>query len=90
MGQDRAEINRDEFLLMFPGLSDDESPAQTVSMLGEAIAAPICVSGKLVVVGASIGFSVSTGTEDFDEMVERADAMSYEVKRLRRNPVARV
>lgn len=81
-----ARLSGDEFTVLLEG-AVDEAEAETLGeWLREEISRPMRVGGKLLEVTSSIGVAMgSGGVTDPKEMLRRADAALYEVKRAGRN-----
>ena len=85
-----ARWGGDEFLVLLHPLANEHSALGAVQRILTAIAEPISVGGHTVSVTASIGVSFWTSDSQVEpsEMVRRADAAMYEVKRTRANDFA--
>ncbi|MDY0744141.1 diguanylate cyclase [Paucibacter sp. R3-3] len=74
----------DEFVVLFPGLDDTGRLEEIRTRLRQAIGEPILLDSTPVKVGASIGYASTNGDKTFDQLIELADAMSYEEKKVRK------
>ena len=85
-----ARWGGDEFLVLLHPLASEHSALGAVQRILTAIAEPITDRGHTVNVTASIGVSFWTSDSQVEpgEMVRRADAAMYEVKRTRVNDFA--
>ena len=79
----------DEFLVLLEQLDDEASALEVVRRLESAVAAPIAHLGEDVAVTASVGVVFHRPDDEIDgeELVRRADAAMYEVKRSGRSDV---
>ncbi len=77
-----ARVGGDEFVLVFPGLSDTEVLAGIATRLVERLRMPISYGGQHCLISASIGIAVSTGDDDPtpDRVLSEADAALYASK----------
>ena len=78
-----ARWGGDEFLVLLHPLSDEHSALGVVRRILAAVAAPITDRGRTLKVSASVGLSfwASDAPAEADELVRRADAAMYQVKR---------
>ncbi len=85
-----ARWGGDEFLVLLHPLANEHSALGAVQRILTAISEPITDRGHTVSVTASIGVSFWTSDSQVEpgEMVRRADAAMYEVKRTRANDYA--
>ncbi len=81
-----GRLGGDEFVVVLPGLAGEAELAELVGRLETSLRGPIEVDGRTVRVGASIGSAlVGPGTcATGSELLARADAAMYRVKRGRR------
>jgi diguanylate cyclase (GGDEF)-like protein/PAS domain S-box-containing protein len=83
-----ARLGGDEFTVLLGSCRDLEQITFIANRLQAAIAEPLLVAGRELVVSASVGVSVaSTGQESPDELMRWADAAMYRAKDLGRNRV---
>jgi diguanylate cyclase (GGDEF)-like protein/PAS domain S-box-containing protein len=83
-GDVAARFAGDEFVLICPGLSDEDG-AQALAARAEALVnAPIPVGGTTVRVGASIGIATAGPADDPGDLLGAADAAMYRTKRDRK------
>jgi diguanylate cyclase (GGDEF)-like protein/PAS domain S-box-containing protein len=75
-----ARLGSDEFVVLCPSASDLEAIKVVALRILEALARPFVVAGTEVVVGASIGVSVGTGSETPLELLRSADTAMYRAK----------
>jgi diguanylate cyclase (GGDEF)-like protein/PAS domain S-box-containing protein len=78
-----ARFGGDEFAILLEDLEGPQIAADTAERVLEALAAPLSVEHKQLVVRASLGISVVEGdtTGDADELIRNADAAMYIAKR---------
>jgi diguanylate cyclase (GGDEF)-like protein len=78
-----ARWGGDEFVVLLHPLSDEHSALGVVRRILAAVAAPITDLGHTLKVTASVGLSfwTSDAPAEADELVRRADAAMYQVKR---------
>lgn len=75
-----ARLGGDEFALVLPDADDDEA-ARVARRLRNAVARPLTVDGREIVMGVSIGLARETGHEtDGATLMRRADAAMYRAK----------
>lgn len=81
-----ARIGGDEFIIVLPGVSDQGEAARIANLVGAAIARPIEINGKPLVVGASLGISLCPiDGDDADTLLKIADESMYKVKLTHRS-----
>jgi len=61
---------------------DDRWLWQTAYLLADALAAPVDVAGRGVVVTASVGLAPVRGAADLDDVLYRADAATHQAKTM--------
>lgn len=76
-----ARLGGDEFLVVAPGLTSTAEAEELVSRLTAVVARPVRLSVGLVDVGASIGYALAGTRAEVDDLLSRADAAMYAVKR---------
>ena len=84
-GDVAGRLGGDEFLVVWPEVSDEGAAQELGRRLSEVLHAPIRVGGEELEVSASIGLAwVPAGSDaDADALVAQADANMYRVKRTR-------
>ncbi|MCU7725015.1 GGDEF domain-containing protein [Actinoplanes sp. KI2] len=85
-----ARLGGDEFAVLMPGVTDRAEAEEVGARLAVGLAEPFTISGRRVVIGASVGVAVRAPDDlDLDAVVRRADAQMYAVKSTRpgRRPV---
>ena len=81
-----ARIGGDEFVLICPDMSDEESAATLSQRLIEAINLPIDIGAAHVRIGVSIGIAFCTEQVTWaEEMIRQADQAMYTAKKSGRN-----
>jgi diguanylate cyclase (GGDEF)-like protein len=82
-GDTPARLGGDEFAVLLEGPVDEHSVAGVVERIREQLAVPVDLgSGRIAVVGASIGVAVcDAATTDADGLIRRADVAMYTAKR---------
>ena len=85
-----ARWGGDEFLVLLERLPDEATALQVVQRIRESLARPVTTGDRQVSVTASMGVSLITTEDRCDaaEIIRRADAAMYEVKRSGRNGYA--
>ncbi|HSL59829.1 MAG TPA: diguanylate cyclase [Acidimicrobiales bacterium] len=79
-----ARVGGDEFVVLLDGVADDAEARQLAERLGASVTeTPMALGGRHVAVSASIGVTVAGAGTDADDVIERADAAMYDVKRRR-------
>lgn len=75
----------DEFVFIFPQITNRESAEQVADKLLEAVAKPMDINGETMRMGASIGIAIypEDGTE-FKELLDVSDSRMFFQKRLKR------
>jgi diguanylate cyclase (GGDEF)-like protein len=78
-----ARLGGDEFvgLLDWP-TTDDRWLRQSACLLADALAAPLDVAGRGVVVTVSVGLAPVPAAADLDDVLDRADAAMYQAKTM--------
>jgi diguanylate cyclase (GGDEF)-like protein len=78
-----ARLGGDEFvgLLDWP-TTDDRWLWQSACQLADALAAPVDVAGRGVLVTASVGLAPVPAGTDLDDVLDRADAAMYQAKAM--------
>jgi diguanylate cyclase (GGDEF)-like protein len=78
-----ARLGGDEFvgLLDWP-TTDDRWLRQSACLLADALAVPVDVAGRGVVVTASVGLAPVPAAADLDDVLDRADAAMYQAKTM--------
>jgi diguanylate cyclase (GGDEF)-like protein len=87
-GDTVARMGGDEFAVLVEPIADAGAVEATAHRLLETIGEPIDVLGTRVHVGASVGYTVRTGSEDVTDMLQRADMAMYSVKESGKQGVA--
>jgi diguanylate cyclase (GGDEF)-like protein len=81
-----ARIGGDEFIVLFPELSDPQIAERTALNMVKTLAVPISFKGHEMPVSVSIGVCAASGTElDADILLKNADAALYRAKDRGRN-----
>lgn len=77
-----ARVGGDEFVVVFPGLTDPATLTRIANRFVERLSEPVYYSGKLCRISASIGISVSTAYDKptSDMILNDADAALYASK----------
>ena len=70
----------DEFLVVIPGAEGVHEVELVAERVADAIAAPLAVAGHNVVMTASIGVAMSTGTSTPESLLRDADSAVYRAK----------
>jgi diguanylate cyclase (GGDEF)-like protein len=78
-----ARLGGDEFAVLCPGL-DPAAARELVKRLCRVVSEPIPGDGPVLQVGASIGVATAAGCAHGDDLLSRADAAMFEIKRERR------
>ena len=77
-----ARIGGDEFVVLQPGLRHRREAEILARRIVHTLGAPYDLAGETVSVGLSLGFACAPSrTADLDDLIRRADAASYAVKR---------
>lgn len=78
-----ARVGGDEFVVVFPNLSDTVQLMRIAERIITSVTEPIAFEGRDCRISASIGVTVSTlyETPDADRMLSDADSALYDVKR---------
>ena len=77
-----ARLGGDEFVLI---LNDLDEPGQAVAVadrICEAVAAPFSIGGSVVALATSIGIAYAQPDDSADSLLNTADRVMYEAKRL--------
>ncbi|SES42631.1 diguanylate cyclase (GGDEF) domain-containing protein [Rhizobium sp. NFR03] len=83
VGGTAARIGGDEFVVLFPGASDESSLVAAAEDLIARIANPLMVGGKHIIASVSIGIS-TTRQGSLENLPVHADMALYEAKRAGR------
>jgi len=83
-----ARIGGDEFLVLLDPVVSTTVASDLAERIRSAIHQPVELPTAIVNISASIGVSVSRGTDDMSDGLNRADAAAYQVKRDGGNGVA--
>jgi diguanylate cyclase (GGDEF)-like protein len=85
-----ARWGGDEFLVLLERLADEESGVAIAQRITTELAAPLRRFGRDLTVTASVGlaFRHAEDTDEFGELIKRADASMYRVKQGGRNAYA--
>ena len=85
-----ARWGGDEFVVLLRDLDGEGEVLHVLERLRAAVAEPIPYAGHQLQVTASVGVALLDAGEeaDFDDLVRRADAAMYQVKRAGRNAIA--
>lgn len=85
-----ARVGGDEFVAVLRKISDDDGLAGVRTKLMQRFDEPVCVGGREVYVGASIGFALyPEDGERPDELLRNADVAMYDAKAKGRNRTSR-
>lgn len=78
-----ARSGGDEFILLLPGLAEDDRLLRLGERIVDSIEQPVKIEGVCCHVSASIGFAISSHdeTETLSDMIAQADAALYAAKR---------
>jgi diguanylate cyclase (GGDEF)-like protein len=77
-----ARTGGDEFVVLQPGIRNAEEAEALARRIVHALSAPYHLGGETVSVGLSLGFACAPlRAANLDDLVRRADAASYAVKR---------
>ena len=83
-GDTVARLGGDEFAVLVEDVGGEDDIARIAERLQGAFAAPFCVRGRSLAVGASIGRAVwPADVGEVDALLRHADAAMYEAKRAR-------
>ena len=74
----------DEFCVLLPAPSDDDTARRRAHDIGVAMARPYDVATGPISLGASVGWAASLPTDRPADLLERADLAMYDAKRGRR------
>ncbi len=83
-----ARVGGDEFVVLCPGLDDEESVARVADRLSAVLTDPVDLPGARVVVSASIGVVHTSGRVEPTELLQDADLAMYDAKQRGRSRVA--
>ena len=87
-GATAARFGGDEFVVVWPGVSDEATAVAIAARLGEAVATPIEVNGSQLLLTASVGVVVADGgTASASGLLRDADAAMYLAKERGRDRV---
>ena len=78
-----ARVGGDEFVVILSDLARDETIEAVAARIEDAVSEPYQVGPDIIRVGASVGIAYGSPGDDLREIVARADAAMYEVKRAR-------
>jgi diguanylate cyclase (GGDEF)-like protein/PAS domain S-box-containing protein len=77
-----ARMGGDEFVVVSPGIADEEDARTIAARIGATLAAPYDIRGKRLDIGASIGVSTTrTSAIDTHDLLRQADLAMYEAKK---------
>ena len=78
-----ARFGGDEFIVLLSHIDDDENCFIIAEKICSMIARPFIIFDKEVVIGASIGVTICTGTENCnaDSLIQKSDRAMYEAKK---------
>ncbi|RYG74598.1 sensor domain-containing diguanylate cyclase [bacterium] len=84
-----ARLGGDEFIVIQSGIERAWQAERLAQRIIDAIVAPYSIEGHDIEIGTSIGIALACSHKDFadldlDELIARADAALYEVKRSRK------
>ena len=81
-----ARIGGDEFVIVLPGVGERGEAARIADIVMAAISQPVEVSGRQLLVGASLGISICpTDGTDTDALLKIADESMYRIKMTHRS-----
>ena len=81
-----ARISGDEFMILCPGMAQDEEAIQTANKLLHNLRAPFYIENHELFVSASVGISIyPTGGTSAMDLMKKADIALYRAKELGRN-----
>jgi diguanylate cyclase (GGDEF)-like protein len=81
-----ARIGGDEFVIVLPGVGDRAEASRIADVVIAALSQPVEVSGRELMVGASLGISICpTDGADTDSLLKIADESMYRVKMTHRS-----
>jgi len=76
-----ARVGGDEFVAVWPGVSDSDEALRLASELSQALAAPMHVNGQEVLITATAGVSLfPSDAEDAATLLDHAHAAAYRTK----------
>ncbi len=84
-----ARMGGDEFVIMYSGIAAETLARQFSERLIKLLSQPFDMEGRLALVGASVGISVSAANLDENEVLRRADVAMYRAKADGKNRVCR-
>jgi diguanylate cyclase (GGDEF)-like protein len=84
-----ARMGGDEFVIMYSGIAAETLARQFSERLIKLLSQPVDLEGRLALVGASIGISVSAVDLSETEVLRRADVAMYRAKADGKNRVCR-
>jgi len=85
-GDTAARLGGDEFAILLEETADDDAPRRVAERIHEALARPVTIQGREIVIGTSIGITTSTARgEGAAELLRNADAAMYVAKRTGTN-----
>lgn len=84
-----ARMGGDEFVIMYSGIAAEDLARQFSERLIKLLSQPFDMEGRLALVGASVGVSVSAAGIDGNEVLRRADVAMYRAKADGKNRVCR-
>jgi diguanylate cyclase (GGDEF)-like protein/PAS domain S-box-containing protein len=78
-----ARFGGDEFAVLLEDVTSPQDAADTAERILESLSVPLCLDGKEIYIGSSLGISVVGGDviADADELIRNADAAMYIAKR---------
>jgi diguanylate cyclase (GGDEF)-like protein len=79
-----ARVGGDEFVAVFPGLTDRTTLRRLADRLVHQIALPVDFHGTACRVAASIGIALTEGRDRVEDLLAAADAALYAAKRAGR------
>lgn len=75
-----ARVGGDEFVALFPDLSDSRDLCAKAQMMADCIKSPIGIDGHLIEVSVSVGLAIYQHGEHHEDLVNRADHAMYRAK----------
>lgn len=81
-----ARVGGDEFIVLIPHSHSEKTSTETAHRIIESLSRPFDIGGETVVIGASIGISLSQmKAKNTEEMIKEADVAMYKAKAAGRN-----
>jgi diguanylate cyclase (GGDEF)-like protein/PAS domain S-box-containing protein len=81
-----VRVGGDEFVVLCPGLTGERRTRDLARRVRAALAEPMPWGGRMLPVGASVGFAVGPDGADGTALIDQADQAMYREKTARRAP----